>query len=622
MGATRTQAKEQIKSSRIALMRLRLAWSILWLVVIPATAQTPLWIQTLPIGNQPLGVAVVNTGNTTNTPYAYAAVALSGDNAVAFLQFQQFSGSEVVTPLSARVTVPSPYAIAACGSQFVVTSPSAGTVTVIQTPNMTVQGTLNVGPQPYSVACFTNTGTTFTAAVSTLGDNSLVLLDLTSLTVTARVAGVAGSRGYHGIFYTNCCEPAYLWVAGTDQSVVTVVDPIALKVVITFPVSTPTSIALGSAGMEIASAGSNSIVVYSTALGLVNAVTGVPSPQDLFISAPVKADDIVYDLGDFVACGSGNPLLQLSHSSPPATANIQAATGAAAVAGTSFFDNFAGPSQYAFVLATIPSANSVVFMQQQPNAPSALSIVNAASFQIGSMANGAIVPGSLATLFASDGAAQDNYASAIPLPSSLAGISLQIGSLTFSNATGLWSFSATTAVDAPLLFVGPNQINFQVPPNLTSGSPIGVQLTSANGSTLVGLNSVVAALPGIFTLFSGGSGQGSVLNQNNTQNFATNPASRGSVIQIFATGAGTTNPVLAAGAAAPASGALVLTVLQPTVTIGGVNAPVQFSGLAPGFVGVWQINAVVPQSVTPGSAVSLVVSAGGVASNTVTIAVQ
>jgi uncharacterized protein (TIGR03437 family) len=80
--------------------------------------------------------------------------------------------------------------------------------------------------------------------------------------------------------------------------------------------------------------------------------------------------------------------------------------------------------------------------------------------------------------------------------------------------------------------------------------------------------------------------------------------------------------VLAAGQPAPTSGALVLTVAQPTVTIGGVNAPVQFSGMAPGFVGLWQINAVVPQSVTPGSAVSLVVSAGGVTSNTVTIAVQ
>ncbi|MBI2816146.1 MAG: hypothetical protein HYX72_04315 [Acidobacteria bacterium] len=57
-------------------------------------------------------------------------------------------------------------------------------------------------------------------------------------------------------------------------------------------------------------------------------------------------------------------------------------------------------------------------------------------------------------------------------------------------------------------------------------------------------------------------------------------------------------------------------------TIGGQAARVLFSGMAPGFVGLWQVNAEVPQSVTPGPAVPLVISAGGNTSNTVTIAVQ
>ncbi|MBI2815557.1 MAG: hypothetical protein HYX72_01315 [Acidobacteria bacterium] len=77
------------------------------------------------------------------------------------------------------------------------------------------------------------------------------------------------------------------------------------------------------------------------------------------------------------------------------------------------------------------------------------------------------------------------------------------------------------------------------------------------------------------------------------------------------------------GEAAPASGnPLVLTNVQPTVTIGGQPARVLFSGMAPGFVGLWQINAEVPQNVTPGPAVPLVITAGGVSSNTVTIAVE
>jgi len=80
---------------------------------------------------------------------------------------------------------------------------------------------------------------------------------------------------------------------------------------------------------------------------------------------------------------------------------------------------------------------------------------------------------------------------------------------------------------------------------------------------------------------------------------------------------------LLAGEAAPASGnPLVLTQVQPTVTIGGKNARVLFSGMAPGYVGLWQINAEAPADVTSGPAVPLVISAGGVTSNTVTIAVE
>ena len=114
-----------------------------------------------------------------------------------------------------------------------------------------------------------------------------------------------------------------------------------------------------------------------------------------------------------------------------------------------------------------------------------------------------------------------------------------------------------------------------------------------------------------------------MLNQDNSPNFGTNPAKRGSVIQIFATGAGDTDPPLLPGEPAPASGnPLILTRAQPTVTIGGAQARVLFSGMAPGYVGLWQINAEVPASVPPGPAVSLTITAGGVSSNTVTIAVE
>ena len=64
------------------------------------------------------------------------------------------------------------------------------------------------------------------------------------------------------------------------------------------------------------------------------------------------------------------------------------------------------------------------------------------------------------------------------------------------------------------------------------------------------------------------------------------------------------------------------TQVQPTVTIGGITAQVFYSIMAPGYPGVWQIDAQVPQNVTPSGAAPLVISAGGMTSNTVTIAVE
>jgi uncharacterized protein (TIGR03437 family) len=67
---------------------------------------------------------------------------------------------------------------------------------------------------------------------------------------------------------------------------------------------------------------------------------------------------------------------------------------------------------------------------------------------------------------------------------------------------------------------------------------------------------------------------------------------------------------------------LVSTAVLPTATIGGQPAVVLFSGLAPGFVGLYQVNVTVPANAPSGSAVPLVLTINGVASNTVTIAIQ
>ena len=92
-------------------------------------------------------------------------------------------------------------------------------------------------------------------------------------------------------------------------------------------------------------------------------------------------------------------------------------------------------------------------------------------------------------------------------------------------------------------------------------------------------------------------------------------------MQIYGTGLGPVTNQPASGDPAP-SDPLSETVMTPTVTIGGVSATVNFSGLAPGFVGLYQVNATVPDNVPTGDAVPVVLNIGGAASNTVTIAVH
>jgi uncharacterized protein (TIGR03437 family) len=119
---------------------------------------------------------------------------------------------------------------------------------------------------------------------------------------------------------------------------------------------------------------------------------------------------------------------------------------------------------------------------------------------------------------------------------------------------------------------------------------------------------------------STGTGQAAVVNQDGTVNSAANPAARGSVISIYATGEGQTSPASVTGSVTKAPNA---TLANVSFNIGGVGAVVQYAGSAPGDVaGVSQVNAVVPASVSPGTQ-AVVLTVGGVGSQAgVTIAVK
>jgi uncharacterized protein (TIGR03437 family) len=151
-----------------------------------------------------------------------------------------------------------------------------------------------------------------------------------------------------------------------------------------------------------------------------------------------------------------------------------------------------------------------------------------------------------------------------------------------------------------------------------------VRTSRAGGGQLLTLPetlTVAAARPAIFSVNEQGFGPGAILNQDFSPNSAANPAARGSVIQVFATGLGSTQPAVPSGQPAPGN-PLSRVVVGVEARIGDRPARVDFAGLAPSFVGLYQVNVEIPADVQAGSAIPVVLYQGGVPSNTVTVAVQ
>jgi uncharacterized protein (TIGR03437 family) len=242
--------------------------------------------------------------------------------------------------------------------------------------------------------------------------------------------------------------------------------------------------------------------------------------------------------------------------------------------------------------------------------------VNAAHFQV----SVPVSPGGLVSLFGSGFSDKTESATSTPLPKALSNREIVVND----------------QLVAPLLYLGPTQANFQLP----SSSPIGVDQIAVRvadtGELIAGDKvSVATASPGLFTATADGQGQAAVLNQDGRVNSAANPAARGSVISIFGTGQGQVSPPVTDGSPTPV-GALSSTVAVPTsdgrtclatqpsvcMAIGNTFGDIQFSGLAPGYVGLWQMNVKIPADVPTGGSVPVRVVINGTPSNTVNIAVR
>ncbi len=258
-----------------------------------------------------------------------------------------------------------------------------------------------------------------------------------------------------------------------------------------------------------------------------------------------------------------------------------------------------------------------ILLLEGPRANPAISeggVVNAASFAAGQ----AVAPGSIASVFGAALAGSTASANGVPLPAALAGASLAVRSTPSGPSQAL-----------PLFFVSPGQANAQVPWELEGQS--GALLTaSADGQSSPDFNLELARVsPGIFTMDQSGSGQAAALISGagllaaSADRFPNaRPARLGEFLEVFATGLGPVSNRPASGAASP-SDPLALTQLEVTARVGGVEpVAVRFAGLAPGFIGLYQVNLELVGDLPSGAEVELVLFVDGVASNAVTIAIE
>ncbi|MEE8177820.1 MAG: SBBP repeat-containing protein, partial [Acidobacteriota bacterium] len=280
-------------------------------------------------------------------------------------------------------------------------------------------------------------------------------------------------------------------------------------------------------------------------------------------------------------------------------------SGNAYVAGDTDSVNFPTASPFQPALGGLVNALIAKIMDLTPGLPSPVlplnSVVNGASFRPAAESNGDIAPGAMVAIFGTDLASSTQVATAVPLPTMLVDTSV-----TFDN------------IPAPLFFVSNTQINAQVPFELPPG-PVTVRVKRGDASAAQ-LVTVAPFSPGIFTVNSEGTGPGAVLHADTFQLVnESNPARPGEFLSLFATGLGRLRSAVTSGEITPTPPPETLSL--PQANIAGIPATVSFSGLAPGFVGLYQVNLQVPESISPGTHL-LQVIINGVPSNTVTIAVE
>jgi uncharacterized protein (TIGR03437 family) len=237
-------------------------------------------------------------------------------------------------------------------------------------------------------------------------------------------------------------------------------------------------------------------------------------------------------------------------------------------------------------------------------------VVNAASY-IG----GSVSPGELVTIFGTAiGPATAAGATTDPSTGKLA--------TTIGGVQVLFNGTA-----APIIYASSIQVSVVVPYEMVGVAAPTVWIKYAGQTSNAYQLTTATTAPGLFTQNASGSGPGAILNQDNSLNGPGNPATEGSIVQVYLTGEGQTSPPGVTGAITtatlPPPQVTPAPLLAVGVTINGQPALYVYAGEAPGLVaGMMQLNVQIPAN-APSGALSIVVSIGGNTSqNGVFVSVQ
>ena len=251
----------------------------------------------------------------------------------------------------------------------------------------------------------------------------------------------------------------------------------------------------------------------------------------------------------------------------------------------------------AFVALTVSGFTAFAWNYDALVAPPTLNqVVNAADGTV------PVAPGGLVTVLGGQLSPVNIATSEIPVPTALGESCL-----------------AVNGVPVPMLFASPSQINAQLPFEV-SGDATMVLHTPGGDSNPLSFT-VLPTAPAVFRTGVAGPQTGipTVVRVTNNQLVTlSNPIHRGDTIVIYATGLGATVPPVPTGFAGPAA-PLAMAAIVPDVTLGGVTLPLYYAGLAPGEVGVYQINALVPGWAPVGMQLPLTIAQGSVSTLTVRV---